>query len=205
MHALLERVTPGEWRANEGERTGASPASLWYAAPVAINGRSLSRPCGDGQRQVPSIGLSTAVAPAGRETRQADRRPKGPPPRVVVSANRPDRRERPRQGHHGRRQRPDPKATIFVTGDGAVGSNLAEFECVTNKRLENGFYSGVARALRSDGGDVTAPDQLRTAIEAALAARRPMCIDVRVSFAPIALEKRVPNGGAPFGGVEIDA
>jgi acetolactate synthase-1/2/3 large subunit len=76
---------------------------------------------------------------------------------------------------------------------------------VTNNRLQNGSYSGVARALGADGVDVTELDQLRPAIEAALAARRPTCIDVRVSLAPIPPEERVLNGGAPFGGVEIDA
>ncbi|MEU1268292.1 thiamine pyrophosphate-binding protein [Streptomyces sp. NPDC005799] len=133
--------------------------------------------------------------------------------------------------------RPD-KATILVTGDGAVGYSLAEFDSlvraglpvvvivlnnrawgatlhtqqfifgqdrVTNNRLENGSYSGVARALGADGVDVTELDQLRPTIEAALAARRPTCIDVRVSLAPIPPEERVLNGGAPFGGVEIDA
>ncbi|MEW2403409.1 thiamine pyrophosphate-binding protein [Streptomyces sp. NPDC046862] len=130
------------------------------------------------------------------------------------------------------------KATILVTGDGAVGYSLAEFDSlvraglpvvvivlnnrawgatlhtqqfffgedrVTNNRLENGSYSGVARALGADGVDVTELDQLRPAIEAALAARRPTCIDVRVSLAPIPPEERVLNGGAPFGGVEIEA
>ncbi|AZP22749.1 thiamine pyrophosphate-binding protein [Streptomyces aquilus] len=130
------------------------------------------------------------------------------------------------------------KATILVTGDGAVGYSLAEFDSlvraglpvvvivlnnrawgatlhtqqfifgqdrVTNNRLENGSYSGVARALGADGVDVTELDQLGPAIEAALAARRPTCIDVRVSLAPIPPEERVLNGGAPFGGVEIEA
>lgn len=130
------------------------------------------------------------------------------------------------------------KATILVTGDGAVGYSLAEFDSlvraglpvivivlnneawgatlhtqqfmfgqdrVTNNRLENGSYSGVARALGADGVDVTELDQLRPAIEAALAARRPTCIDVRVSLAPIPPEERVLNGEAPFGGVETDA
>ncbi|WP_078492295.1 thiamine pyrophosphate-binding protein [Streptomyces yerevanensis] len=130
------------------------------------------------------------------------------------------------------------KATILVTGDGAVGYSLAEFdslvraglpvvvivlnnqawgatlhtqqffygqERVTNNRLENGSYSGVARALGADGVDVTELDQLRPAIEAALAARRPTCIDVRVSLAPIPPEERVMNGEAPFGGVESGA
>ncbi|GGK80312.1 thiamine pyrophosphate-binding protein [Streptomyces flaveus] len=130
------------------------------------------------------------------------------------------------------------KATILVTGDGAVGYSLAEFdslvraglpvvvivlnnqawgatlhtqqffygqERVTNNRLENGSYSGVARALGADGVDVTELDQLRPAIEAALAARRPTCIDVRVSLAPIPPEERVMNGEAPFGGVESEA
>lgn len=130
------------------------------------------------------------------------------------------------------------KATILVTGDGAVGYSLAEFdslvraglpvvvivlnnqawgatlhtqqffygqERVTNNRLENGSYSGVARALGADGVDVTKLDQLRPAIEAALAARRPTCIDVRVSLAPIPPEERVMNGEAPFGGVESEA
>jgi acetolactate synthase I/II/III large subunit len=130
------------------------------------------------------------------------------------------------------------KATILVTGDGAVGYSLAEFDTlvraglpvivivlnnqawgatlhtqqfffgqdrVTNNRLQNGSYSGVARALGADGVDVTEIDQLRPAIEAALAARRPTCIDVRVSLAPIPPEERVLNGGAPFGGIEIDA
>ncbi|MGW2521582.1 thiamine pyrophosphate-binding protein [Streptomyces sp. NPDC001617] len=130
------------------------------------------------------------------------------------------------------------RATILVTGDGAVGYSLAEFDTlvraglpvivivlnnqawgatlhtqqfffgqdrVTNNRLQNGSYSGVARALGADGVDVTELDQLRPAIEAALAARRPTCIDVRVSLAPIPPEERVLNGGAPFGGIEIDA
>ncbi|MFC8429453.1 thiamine pyrophosphate-binding protein [Streptomyces sp. NPDC057253] len=130
------------------------------------------------------------------------------------------------------------KATILVTGDGAVGYSLAEFDTlvraglpvvvivlnnrawgatlhtqqflfgedrVTNNRLENGSYSAVARALGADGVDVTEPDQLRPAIEAALAARRPTCIDVRVSLAPVPPEERVLNGGAPFGGIEVDA
>ncbi|MEU3340064.1 thiamine pyrophosphate-binding protein [Streptomyces sp. NPDC006668] len=130
------------------------------------------------------------------------------------------------------------KATILVTGDGAVGYSLAEFDSlvraglpvvvivlnnrawgatlhtqqfffgqdrVTNNRLENGSYSAVARALGADGVDVTELDQLRPAIEAALAARRPTCIDVRVSLAPIPPEERVLNGGAPFGGIEVDA
>ncbi|WP_079038528.1 thiamine pyrophosphate-binding protein [Streptomyces sp. NBRC 110028] len=130
------------------------------------------------------------------------------------------------------------KATILVTGDGAVGYSLAEFDSlvraglpviaivlnnrawgatlhtqqfifgqdrVTNNRLENGSYSSVARALGADGVDVTELDQLRPAIEAALAARRPTCIDVRVSLAPVPPEERVLNGGAPFGGVEVDA
>ncbi|MFD8655835.1 thiamine pyrophosphate-binding protein, partial [Streptomyces mirabilis] len=130
------------------------------------------------------------------------------------------------------------KATILVTGDGAVGYSLAEFDTlvraglpvvvivlnnqawgatlhtqqfifgedrVTNNRLENGSYSGVARALGADGVDVTELDQLRPAIEAALAARRPTCIDVRVSLAPIPPEERVLNGGAPFGGIEVDS
>ncbi|MFI7699489.1 thiamine pyrophosphate-binding protein [Nonomuraea sp. NPDC049480] len=130
------------------------------------------------------------------------------------------------------------KATILVTGDGAVGYSLAEFDSlvraglavivivlnnrawgatlhtqewlfgrdrVTNNRLENGSYSGVAQALGADGVDVTEMDQLRPAIEAALAARRPTCIDVRVSLAPIPPEERVLMGGGPFGGVEIDA
>ncbi|MFC8519400.1 thiamine pyrophosphate-binding protein [Streptomyces sp. NPDC057257] len=133
--------------------------------------------------------------------------------------------------------RPD-KATILVTGDGAVGYSLAEFDSlvraglpvvvivlnnrawgatlhtqqflfgedrVTNNRLENGSYSGVARALGADGVDVTELDQLAPAIEAALAAGRPTCIDVRVSLAPIPPEERVLNGGAPFGGIEVDA
>ncbi|MFF7764733.1 thiamine pyrophosphate-binding protein [Streptomyces griseorubiginosus] len=130
------------------------------------------------------------------------------------------------------------KATILVTGDGAVGYSLAEFDSlvraglpvvvivlnnrawgatlhtqqflfgddrVTNNRLENGSYSGVARSLGADGVDVTELDQLRPAIEAALAARRPTCIDVRVSLAPIPPEERVLNGGAPFGGIEVEA
>ncbi|WP_449352001.1 thiamine pyrophosphate-binding protein [Streptomyces shaanxiensis] len=130
------------------------------------------------------------------------------------------------------------KATILVTGDGAVGYSLAEFDSlvraglpvvvivlnnrawgatlhtqqfffgpdrVTNNRLENGSYSAAARALGADGVDVTEPAQLRPAIEAALAARRPTCIDVRVSLAPIPPEERVLNGGAPFGGIEVDA
>ncbi|MER5794320.1 thiamine pyrophosphate-binding protein [Streptomyces sp. NPDC001980] len=130
------------------------------------------------------------------------------------------------------------KATILVTGDGAVGYSLAEFDTlvraglpvivivlnnqawgatlhtqqfffgqdrVTNNRLQNGSYSAVARALGADGVDVTELDQLRPAIEAALAARRPTCIDVRVSLEPIPPEERVLNGGAPFGGIEIDA
>ncbi|WP_079077354.1 thiamine pyrophosphate-binding protein [Streptomyces sp. Root369] len=130
------------------------------------------------------------------------------------------------------------KATILVTGDGAVGYSLGEFDTlvraglpvivivlnnqawgatlhtqqfffgqdrVTNNLLQNGSYSGVARALGADGVDVTEIDQLRPAIEAALAARRPTCIDVRVSLAPIPPEERVLNGGAPFGGMEIDA
>lgn len=130
------------------------------------------------------------------------------------------------------------EATILVTGDGAVGYSLAEFDSlvraglpviaivlnnrawgatlhtqqfifgrdrVTNNRLENGSYSGVARALGADGVDVTELDQLRPAIEAALAARRPTCIDVRVSLAPVPPEERVLNGGAPFGGIEVDA
>ncbi|MEV6380631.1 thiamine pyrophosphate-binding protein [Streptomyces sp. NPDC051773] len=129
------------------------------------------------------------------------------------------------------------KATILVTGDGAVGYSLAEFDSlvraglpvvvivlnnrawgatlhtqqfifgqdrVTNNRLENGSYSAAARSLGADGVDVTGLNQLRPAIEAALAARRPTCIDVRVSLAPIPPEERVLNGGAPFGGVEID-
>ncbi|MFF5301970.1 thiamine pyrophosphate-binding protein [Streptomyces sp. NPDC013161] len=130
------------------------------------------------------------------------------------------------------------KATILVTGDGAVGYSLAEFDSlvraglpvvvivlnnqawgatlhtqqfmfgqdrVTNNRLENGSYSAVAKALGADGVDVTELDQLRPAIEAALAARRPTCIDVRVSLAPIPPEERVLNGGAPFGGINVDA
>ncbi|MER6497114.1 thiamine pyrophosphate-binding protein [Streptomyces griseorubiginosus] len=130
------------------------------------------------------------------------------------------------------------KATILVTGDGAVGYSLAEFDSlvraglpvvvivlnnrawgatlhtqqflfgddrVTNNRLENGSYSGVARSLGADGVDVTELDQLRPAIEAALAARHPTCIDVRVSLAPIPPEERVLNGGAPFGGIEVEA
>ncbi|MGW3127428.1 thiamine pyrophosphate-dependent enzyme [Streptomyces sp. NPDC001123] len=130
------------------------------------------------------------------------------------------------------------RSTILVTGDGAVGYSLAEFDTlvraglpvvvivlnnrawgatlhtqqflfgadrVTNNRLENGSYSAVARALGADGVDVTEPAQLRPAIEAALAARRPTCIDVRVSLAPIPPEERVLNGGAPFGGIEVDA
>ena len=130
------------------------------------------------------------------------------------------------------------KATILVTGDGAVGYSLAEFDSlvraglpvvvivlnnrawgatlhtqqflfgddrVTNNRLENGSYSGVARSLGADGVDVTELGQLRPAIEAALAARRPTCIDVRVSLAPIPPEERVLNGGAPFGGIEVEA
>jgi acetolactate synthase-1/2/3 large subunit len=130
------------------------------------------------------------------------------------------------------------KATLLVTGDGAVGYSLAEFDSlvraglpvvvivlnnrawgatlhtqqwlfgrdrVTNNRLENGSYSGVARALGADGVDVTELDQLRPAIEAALAARRPTCIDVRVSLAPVPPEERVLMGGGPFGGTEIDA
>ncbi|MFD4507583.1 thiamine pyrophosphate-binding protein, partial [Streptomyces sp. NPDC058457] len=130
------------------------------------------------------------------------------------------------------------KATILVTGDGAVGYSLAEFDTlvraglpvivivlnnqawgatlhtqqfffgqdrVTNNRLQNGSYSAVARALGADGVDVTELDQLRPAIEAALAAGRPTCIDVRVSLEPIPPEERVLNGGAPFGGIEIDA
>ncbi|WP_328442198.1 thiamine pyrophosphate-binding protein [Streptomyces sp. NBC_00444] len=130
------------------------------------------------------------------------------------------------------------KATILVTGDGAVGYSLAEFDSlvraglpvvvivlnnqawgatlhtqqffygqdrVTNNRLENGSYSGVARALGADGVDVTELDQLRPAIEAVLAARRPTCIDVRVSLAPIPPEERVMNGEAPFGGDESEA
>jgi acetolactate synthase-1/2/3 large subunit len=128
------------------------------------------------------------------------------------------------------------RPTILVTGDGAVGYSLAEFDSIvraelplvvivlnnrawgatlhtqewlfgrdTNNRLENGSYSGVARALGADGVDVTEPAQLRPAIEAALAARRPACIDVRVSLAPVPPEERVLMGGGPFGGVEIDA
>jgi acetolactate synthase-1/2/3 large subunit len=128
-------------------------------------------------------------------------------------------------------------ATILVTGDGAVGYSLAEFDSlvraglpvvvivlnnqawgatlhtqewlfgrdrVTHNRLENGSYSAVARALGADGVDVTELDELRPAIEAALVARRPTCIDVRVSLAPIPPEERVLMGGGPFGGVEID-
>jgi acetolactate synthase-1/2/3 large subunit len=127
-------------------------------------------------------------------------------------------------------------ATILVTGDGAVGYSLAEFDSlvraglpvivivlnnrawgatlhtqqffygpdrVTNNRLENGSYSGVARALGADGVDVTELEQLRPAIEAALAARRPTCIDVRVSLEPIPPEERVMNGEPPFGGVDV--
>jgi acetolactate synthase-1/2/3 large subunit len=126
------------------------------------------------------------------------------------------------------------QATILVTGDGAVGYSLAEFDSLvraglpvvvivlnnrawgatlhtqewlfgrdTNNRLENGSYSGVARALGADGVEVTELDQLRPAIEAALAARRPACIDVRVSLAPIPPEERVLMGGGPFGAVEV--
>jgi acetolactate synthase-1/2/3 large subunit len=127
------------------------------------------------------------------------------------------------------------KATILVTGDGAVGYSLAEFDSlvraglpvivivlnnrawgatlhtqqffygqdrVVNNRLENGSYSGVARALGADGVDVTELDQLGPAIEVALAARRPACIDVRVSLEPIPPEERVMNGEPPFGGVD---
>ena len=127
------------------------------------------------------------------------------------------------------------RATILVTGDGAVGYSLAEFDTlvraglpvvvivlnnrawgatlhtqqffygqdrVVNNRLENGSYSGVARALGADGVDVTELDQLRPAIETALAARRPTCIDVRVSLEPIPPEERVMNGEPPFGGVD---
>ncbi|GHB82756.1 acetolactate synthase, large subunit, biosynthetic type [Streptomyces umbrinus] len=130
------------------------------------------------------------------------------------------------------------KATILVTGDGAVGYSLAEFDTlvrarlpvivivlnnrawgatlhtqqflfgqdrVTNNRLENGSYSGVARALGADGVDVTELDQLRPAIEAALAARRPTCIDLRVSLEPIPPEERVMSGKAPFDVVQTDA
>ncbi|MDX2677809.1 hypothetical protein [Streptomyces soliscabiei] len=71
--------------------------------------------------------------------------------------------------------------------------------------FDNGSYSAVARSLGADGVEVTEPAQPRPAIEAAPGARRPTCIDVRVRLAPIPPEERVLNGGAPFGGVEIDA
>lgn len=132
--------------------------------------------------------------------------------------------------------RPD-RATILVTGDGAVGYSLAEFDSlvraglpvvvivlnnrawgatlhaqqlffgqdrVTNNHLENGSYSGVARALGADGVEVTSLDELRPALEAALANRRPTCLDVRVSLAPIPPEERVLMGSGPFGGIEVD-
>jgi len=124
------------------------------------------------------------------------------------------------------------KPAILVTGDGAVGYSLAEFdtmvraglpvvviilnnrawgatwhaqeiwygrESVTNNGLDNGSYSGVARALGAEGVDVTSLDQVGPAIQAALATGRPTCIDVRVSLDPIPPEERVVMGGNPFG------
>jgi acetolactate synthase-1/2/3 large subunit len=97
---------------------------------------------------------------------------------------------------------------VIVLNNRAWGATLHTQEWlfgrdrVTNNRLENGPYSGVARALGADGVDVTELDQLRPAIETALAARWPTCVDVRVSLAPIQPEERVLMGGGPFGGAE---
>jgi acetolactate synthase-1/2/3 large subunit len=122
--------------------------------------------------------------------------------------------------------------TILITGDGAVGYSLAEFDTmvrsglsvivivlnnrawgatwhaqeiiygpdrVTNNSLDNGSYSGVARALGADGVDVTSVDQLGPAIHSALASGRPTCIDVRVSLGPVPPEEKTVMGASPFG------
>jgi acetolactate synthase I/II/III large subunit len=128
------------------------------------------------------------------------------------------------------------RPTVLVTGDGAVGYSLAEFDAMVradlpvvvvvlnnqawgatlhtqewlfgrdvNNRLANGSYSGVAEALGADGYAVTVLDELGPAFRAALAAKRPACIDVRVSLDPIPPGERVLMGGAPFGSTEMDA
>jgi acetolactate synthase-1/2/3 large subunit len=123
------------------------------------------------------------------------------------------------------------RATVLVTGDGAVGYSLAEFDSmvraelpvvvvvlnnqawgatlhtqewlfgkdrVTHNRLANGSYSAVARALGANGIDVDTLADLRPALEAAFASRRPTCIDVRVDLEPIPPEERNLMGGGPF-------
>uniref|UniRef100_UPI0039E1FEAC Thiamine pyrophosphate-binding protein n=1 Tax=Herbiconiux sp. SALV-R1 TaxID=2735133 RepID=UPI0039E1FEAC len=123
------------------------------------------------------------------------------------------------------------RPVVLVTGDGAVGYSLGEFDSmvraglpvvvvvlnnrawgatlhaqelilgpdrVVNNRLENGSYSGVARALGADSIDVSDIADLAPTLREALASGRPTCIEVHVSLAPVPPELNVLLGGKPF-------
>lgn len=75
----------------------------------------------------------------------------------------------------------------------AVGQNR-----VTNTRLENGAYDGVASAFGADGYSVTNAAEFEAALNQALASDRPACIDVRVELDPIPPEELILIGKDPF-------
>jgi acetolactate synthase-1/2/3 large subunit len=93
---------------------------------------------------------------------------------------------------------------VIVLNNRAWGATLHAQEMllgpdrIVNNRLENGSYSQVARALGADGHDVTDVGMLAQVIRDAIAARRPACIEVHVSLAPIPPEERVIMGMPPF-------
>jgi acetolactate synthase-1/2/3 large subunit len=75
----------------------------------------------------------------------------------------------------------------------AVGPNR-----ITNTRLDNGRYDQAATALGADGYHAETAEELERALVAALASRRPACIDCRVDLDPIPPEEMILIGQDPF-------
>lgn len=69
---------------------------------------------------------------------------------------------------------------------------------VINTPLENGDYSQAAKAFGADGYFVTTTEELDTALAAAIKAKKPACIDVRVRVNASPPEERIMLGMHPF-------
>jgi len=120
---------------------------------------------------------------------------------------------------------------VLVTGDGALGYSLAEFDAmaraglpvivvvmnnaswgatqhfqemvmgpnrVTGTPLARRDYQDAARALGAGGHVCDTVEDLRAALDAALADTRPVCINVQVDLAPVPPEEKVLMGQKPF-------
>ncbi len=123
------------------------------------------------------------------------------------------------------------RRTVLVTGDGAVGYGLADFdtlvrhgiplvvvvmnnrswgatqhfqemragpEAVISTPLPNGSYHAAAAALGALGFGVTSSKELESALDRALAANRPACLDVEVDLAPIPPVELAMEGLDPY-------